>query len=201
MGKRIELKAGQKLFTQKGIETKFSFVKDIEIRKYGKTFRRIIEVICECGRTKEVQLNNVIGGHSICCGFSPCKTPFNKDKRSIETTYNSIFYAYKSGAVKRNLIFELTKDQFKEFLKKNCYYCNQPPSSLYQIKNSKTGEIRAGLPLLYNGIDRINNDLGYTVENSVTCCETCNKMKHAYDYTFFINHINKIYNHLFKNYF
>lgn len=192
MGKRIELIPNQKLFTKKGEETKFSYLGEVEIKKYGKTYRRIILVQCECGRTKEVQLNNVIGGHSVCCGFNPCKIPYNKNNRSVETTYNSLFYAYKKGATDRGYDFELTRDEFKSFLDKNCYYCDSEPSNVYQIKNSKTGEVRAGIPIIYNGIDRLDNSVGYTMENSITCCETCNRMKTNHELKFFINHINKI---------
>ena len=92
----------------------------------------------------------------------------------------------------------MTFDEFKSFLHQNCFYCDGEPSSVYQIKNSKTGEIRAGLPLIYNGIDRLNNEIGYTTENCVTCCETCNRMKMKYDYNFFINHITKIFNKINK---
>ncbi len=197
MGKRIELIPNQKLFTTKGVETKWVYLRDIEIKKYGKTYRRIIEVQCECGRIKEVQLNNVTGGHSVCCGYNPCKIPFNKNNRSVETTYNLLYYSYKKGAEKRGLPFELDMEQFKSFIDKNCFYCNSEPSNVYQIKNSKTGEIRAGIPIVYNGIDRLDNNKGYIMDNCITSCSTCNNMKHAHNYEFFINHVKKIYENKF----
>lgn len=193
MGKKIELTPNQKLFTTKGIETKWTYLKEVEIRKYGKTNRRIIEVQCDCGRKKEVQLNNVSGGHSLCCGYSPCVMVYNRNKRSVETTYNALFYAYKKGARDRGFSFELDINQFKSFLDKNCFYCGDEPKSVYRILNSKTGEVRAGIPIIYNGVDRINNLIGYTIDNSVTCCETCNRMKTNHDYEFFLDHVKKIY--------
>lgn len=196
MGRNHKLTKNQKLFTSKGIETKWSFIRDVEYKKYGKTTRRIIEVKCECGKIKHVQYNNVKGGHSICCGFSPCKIPSNSGKRSIETTYNCLLYAYKKGATDRGFLFDLDKDTFKQLISKNCFYCDKEPSSIYQIKNSKTGEIRAGFPLIYNGIDRVDNTKGYTLDNSVTCCETCNRMKTNHNYTFFVEQIIKIYKFL-----
>jgi len=199
MGKRIELKPNQKLFTKKGEETKWIYVNDVEMKRYGNTVRRIIKVRCECGVEKDVQLNNVTGGHSLCCGIGDCKIPYNKNKRNIETTYNALLYAYKQGAKNRGFVFDLSKDEFKSFLDKKCFYCNSEPSNVYQIKNSKTGEIRAGEPIIYNGIDRLNNDEGYTLSNSITCCETCNKMKTAHDINFFLNHIKKIFENKFGN--
>jgi hypothetical protein len=193
MGKRLELIPNQRLITSKGIETSFIFLSDVELKRYGRTVRRIIKVQCNCGRTKEVQLNNVTGGHSVCCGFSPCKLPFNKNKRSKQTSYNLLYSSYKRGAIGRNLDFDLTIEEFKSFTIKNCYYCNSEPSNIYQVKNSKTGEIRAGIPILYNGIDRLDNNKGYIKDNCIPCCGVCNRMKHAHDYNFFINHIVKIY--------
>jgi hypothetical protein len=197
MGKRIELTPNQKLFTTKGIETKWTYLHDVELKRYGKTVRRIIKVQCECGKTKEVQLNNITGGHSVCCGYNPCKIPFNKNKRSPETTYNLLYGAYKRGAISRGLDFELDMNQFKSFIDKNCYYCNSEPNNIYQVKNSKTGEIRAGIPITYNGIDRLDNTKGYIINNCITCCETCNKMKHAHEYEVFLNHVKKIYENKF----
>lgn len=187
---------GERLITNKGVITKWTYVCDAK-----KTFRRIVRVKCDCGVEKDVQLANIMGGASISCGLKDCKNPHNKGIRSINTTYNSMFYAYKKGANDRGFTFELTIDEFKGFLHKNCYYCNSEPSSLYQIKNSKTGEVRAGIPVTYNGIDRIDNTLGYTMSNSITCCDICNKMKRDYPYEKFIKHIKKIYENISKSNF
>ena len=37
-----------------------------------------------------------------------------------------------------------------------------------------------------NGIDRINNDIGYTEDNIACCCAECNYMKNNYQYDDFI---------------
>lgn len=198
MGKSMELITNQKLFTKNGLETKWTYLNDVEIRKYGNTYRRIILVKCECGNIKEIQLNNVRGGHSVSCGQASCRIPHNKHRRNVETSYNSLLYNYKKGAESRGHTFELTNEEFKFFISGNCYYCKSEPSNLYQIKDNKTGLIRAGVPIYYNGIDRVDNSLGYTIDNCVTCCDTCNKMKTNYDLDFFYKHIEKIYNN-FKN--
>lgn len=60
--------------------------------------------------------------------------------------------------------FELTKDEFKKIKLNNCYLCGKINTSTHT-----------------NGIDRINNSIGYTVENSRACCKTCNYTKNSYD--------------------
>lgn len=67
---------------------------------------------------------------------------------------------YKKRSKKKNIVFELTDEQFKNYCEDICFYCKEPP------KKDK-----------FNGIDRCNNDLGYTVENCVTACTMCNMMK------------------------
>ena len=45
-----------------------------------------------------------------------------------------------------------------------------------------------------NGIDRIDNNLGYTVQNSISCCKKCNYAKHKMSYDEFIELVTNIYN-------
>ena len=46
---------------------------------------------------------------------------------------------------------------------------------------------------LYNGIDRKDNNIGYIIENCVSCCGICNRMKMDMSYDDFLNHIRLIY--------
>ena len=59
--------------------------------------------------------------------------------------------------------FSLTFEEFKKEILKPCYYCND----YFRLSGAKTGV----------GLDRKNNALGYTVENSVSCCPHCNYLK------------------------
>jgi hypothetical protein len=75
---------------------------------------------------------------------------------------------YQENAKSRGLPFELTLNQFIKLAEANCFYCNSRPTN---IAKSKYGIF------LYNGIDRVNNSLGYTIDNCVTSCKVCNKIK------------------------
>lgn len=63
-------------------------------------------------------------------------------------------------------------ESFKKLANNPCYYCN--------------GDAK-------KGIDRIDNKIGYTKENSVSCCKICNYMKQTLSQKDFFNHIVKIY--------
>lgn len=99
------------------------------------------------------------------------------DKRYRKTTRGR-FLSYKSGAKMRGLVFGLDLQFFKDNWCKDCYYCGDKINGI--------------------GIDRKDNDIGYTTKNAVLCCEMCNKMKLAYTFENFINHCQKISNNLSK---
>ena len=85
-------------------------------------------------------------------------------------SFNLLFAIYKFQANKRKFPFELTKDEFRILTKKKCFYCGAEPAQIHKNRFCKGDYI-------YNGVDRKVNTLGYTIENSVPCCGTCNVMK------------------------
>ena len=106
-------------------------------------------------------------------------SPFN----AITGAY---FNAYKSSAKRRKHNFELTLAEFREFSSKPCFYCGQlecrvtrPSGGLYY--RSKV-----------NGIDRIDNNVGYVVENCRSCCSVCNYAKRKMTTSDFIAWIRRI---------
>lgn len=67
----------------------------------------------------------------------------------------------RSMAKKRGHIWTLTLEQYSEIISKDCYYC----------------EGYFGKTLKGSGCDRINNDLGYSVDNVLSCCGFCNRLR------------------------
>ena len=94
--------------------------------------------------------------------------------------FNTLYNTYRFMAKKRNLEFQLTKEEFAELTKENYWYCGRPPSQIR--KNHKARDY-----YLYNGIDRVDNSKGYVSNNCTPCCGMCNKMKNAYSGEDFIN--------------
>ena len=86
------------------------------------------------------------------------------------------YHEYLKRSKKSKIEFNLSKGDCKNFYNVKCYYC---------------GEDYKGL-----GIDRIDNNLGYIVENVRPCCKFCNFMKHTSTEFEFYNRILKIYNNL-----
>lgn len=141
--------------------------------KYGRV---MWECKCDCGNLKLMPASDVQRAKS--CG---CLVKFSYEKAAI----NRIIRDYKNRAPSRGYKFELTNEQIKSLLVCNCYYCNAPP--LNQCKSRDGKHI-----FLYNGIDRLDNNIGYIISNVVSCCSICNRMKMILSLNDFINQCKKI---------
>jgi hypothetical protein len=180
---------GEILQTAKGITTDWTYLEDLE--KNSKTGKRYIKARCKCGRECRIALNNVRSGTSTSCGYSPCRG--EEREKDIEVGYRAILYVYKKHAKARGFSFNLDYDYFKQLTQQSCYYCGIEPKQIYQLKNPKTGKIRSGVPIVYNGIDRVNSTKDYTSDNVVSCCKTCNTAKSNLPLNEFKDWINRIY--------
>ena len=67
------------------------------------------------------------------------------------------FKLYKYAATQKNQDFTLSLDDFKSLVIQPCVYCGEQEKP--------------------RGIDRWDNSIGYTLENSRPCCEICNYAK------------------------
>lgn len=93
------------------------------------------------------------------------KTYYTDEGQAYEhkrRTYpRSRFMRAKNGAIKRDLEWSISFEDYVPFLDKKCDYCNRP------IKH-ETG----------SGLDRIDNDFGYHLDNVAPCCGDCNRRRH-----------------------
>ncbi len=121
------------------------------------------EYKCACGTQGYTTTRNLIAGYSKSCGCQRFKTK----------PYESLYKRLKRSALRRKLEFEISFEQFKEFINKNkiCHYCN----SLLEW-NERLGPKRQ---FSYN-IDRKDVHHGYILDNCVPCCVRCNIGKSYY---------------------
>lgn len=96
----------------------------------------------------------------------------NKDKYQYHKLPKNKYTRYKRGAERRGLIFNITYEEFLNHWQSPCKYCNDPIDTV--------------------GLDRIDNSLGYTLDNIVDCCTVCNFMKHKMSAEDFINKCKQI---------
>ncbi len=161
---------------------------------------------CDCGKERIVNYKYLLRSPSISCG---CKNLVSKSsiKRIYEPQEASLrarASSYKSQAKGRGIPFTLTIEEAVKILKGICFYCGDNPAyltntrvnSINKAKPVHSIEYYAEYDVLYNGIDRMNNKLGYTIENSVSCCSKCNTAKLDMNLSDFKEWIIKVYNHL-----
>jgi hypothetical protein len=99
-----------------------------------------------------------------------------KSNAAWRQTFKGRLLSYKRAAKKRNIDWLLTDEEFNSFWQKPCSYCGDEIETI--------------------GIDRLNSDEGYYLENCVSCCSTCNKMKMDLNKELFIDKIKQIIKNL-----
>ena len=171
----------------------------VEIR-INKNTRTKWKVKCDCGTIKIIEQTLLIHNRTKSCGCLQKDTTrkmFRKEQG--QAGFNQIKRGYKRHAKNRNIEFYLTDDQIRDIITKNCFFCNKPPSQVSRnIDKSKSQVNLDHSKFIYNGIDRLNNEKFYKIENSISCCYTCNRMKSDLSYDEFITHIGKIKCHKLK---
>jgi hypothetical protein len=163
------------------------FGKLIVINKIGELGNHTSKhlCLCDCGNKKTVFGSNLQTGCTKSCG---CIVTEKGKKRGS----NLVLGVYQRHAKDMNREFLLKENEFINLIENNCFYCNSKPSNNYYKKNINGTELN----YFYNGIDRVNNSKGYTIENCVTCCKICNLMKREMSFEEWINHIKLILNNV-----
>jgi hypothetical protein len=85
----------------------------------------------------------------------------------------------KNRANKMKKEFQLTIEDFHQIIEQPCYLCGKCNTDIHQ-----------------NGIDRVDNTLGYLFENCKSCCGTCNKLKKDIPLFYFLKKLQEIYIHI-----
>ena len=144
--------------------------------------------ICDCGNQVTVRRNSLTSGESKSCGCIAKEgvTERNKAKSKNVACENTFLSQYKLSAKKRNLQWGLSRERFIYIVYKPCFYCGKESSLVKRAKNQiiKT-----------NGVDRLDNKIGYTVENSVPCCRQCNRAKFVLSQKEFLDWANQLVEH------
>lgn len=143
---------------------------------------------CDCGEVKEVIAKDIVKGRIKTCG--KCQyhrdliqkgtdesrkksMAYRKSPSGMEIGHRHLYKTYCENAAHRGYSWNLSQEDFLKLTKGNCHYCNTPPSKEFKRQGRR-------YYILYNGIDRVDNSLGYTLQNCVSCCTDCRRMKGTY---------------------
>jgi hypothetical protein len=164
---------------------KFGKLTPLSLVVDNKNNRSKWNCLCDCGNYI------VIFATSLCktenptksCGCLRKNTEFKKKEEGL-SAFNQVYKSYRLNSKYRKLDFKINKEQFAKITKEDCYYCGEPPSIITKfICNGQ---------YIYNGIDRVDNSKGYTIENCVPCCTDCNFLKGNFEQEKFLEQCKKI---------
>lgn len=152
---------------------------------------------CDCGKQLIARINDVRDGDTASCGclrMSIIKEKVKKDRatRTPEKDLKALYTIFFHGAkVRKKDIFKIPLDfeQWKILVVQDCFYCGAPP--IIRKMPHKTLPFMSSIAT--NGIDRVDSAVGYTLDNCVACCYSCNKAKSSLSLPEFLALIEKIY--------
>lgn len=147
---------------------------------------------CDCGNEKKIIVDAIAKGRSKSCGCYYSRYNSEENKNGLVAA-RIAYYAYQKGARDRGIEFDITFEFFVDITAKNCQYCGSEPNTLWRRKRSKKPDIGNRI---MNGIDRVDSNSGYVVENCVPCCKDYNVAKMAMTKDQFFSHVKKIYEFL-----
>lgn len=101
--------------------------------------------------------------------------PMTPEEKSPHERYK----VYYSRAQSKNCEFEFTEEEFDKFTKQPCFYCGG-----YSISKQYQDQ--------FCGIDRVDSNKGYSKDNCVPCCFSCNVMKMNLDVYDFLDRVELI---------
>ena len=157
---------------------------------------------CDCGNEKVVVSDNLSSGKSKSCGC--LKKEFLARKGNQFGLYEDrqeamlkVQYSHlKRRHSNKRMIGEVIDFAiFKELSKSKCRYCDIEHSKEIEdrLNESKSKKRLSDEILKINGIDRVDSSIGYTKENSVTCCKYCNFAKNTMSEDEFYKWIKRVY--------
>jgi hypothetical protein len=150
--------------------------------------------VCDCGVKIAVKSRGLREGILVSCG---CKNRGQlldmggKNKKAVgQSAFNQLLLNYRRSAKLRNYDFALSEEEFRELTSSACFYCGSLP-----FRNAPRAKKTNG-DYVYNGIDRIDNSLGYFKSNVRTCCKNCNVAKASLSQAEFYKLVCDLYNNL-----
>lgn len=144
------------------------------LRKANGHTKTFLLCQCDCGEARLESPTHLRNGEITSCGCwgrEKARQRATKSNDGYPVEHTTLWNTYVKAARKRGFLFALTRAEFTTLLQCLCVYCGAPPSRV--VRRKVPSDFR------YNGIDRIDNSVGYEMSNVVSCCLTCNRAKHT----------------------
>lgn len=161
----------------KPFETTYGDWTPTEIYKLGNGPSTQYICVAVCCQVEAVFSLSQLRHHPVCQACTPVRRstnlalartkPSDPKNRTERVAKRRTFYnAIAKSALNRHLDFELTEDQAETLGKLNCFYCGAAPAHHNTL---------VGGP--FNTLDRVDSKRGYSPDNVVPACLSCNLAK------------------------
>ena len=168
-----------------GLKTDVYEILEFIEKKKHTLFYRVRCLKCNKQSIKSLRTIMVVKDNCEFCRQGNYRIP------TINAPINCIKGQYIRGAMERNFEWNLNDNEFKNLISQSCYYCGAAPKQYKQDLRFN----KSNIPFLRNGIDRLDSNKGYIIDNCVPCCENCNRMKMQLSENEFLTRVEKIYNY------
>jgi 5-methylcytosine-specific restriction endonuclease McrA len=98
------------------------------------------------------------------------------------------YHSIRRGAENRKIEFLVTRAEAEEFFIMPCHYCGKMSDNIGHTNTYRTAGI--------NGLDRIDSNKPYALDNIVACCKRCNHAKNDMTVEEFKEWLERAYLHI-----
>jgi len=144
---------------------------------------------CDCGKELVVKANALNNGQKSCGCYRKELTA--EDNRISSAT--TLYKVYAKNAANRMLPFDLSLSEFMHIAGQKCHYCGALPNTQGSYCDRVQDRSKA-FPA--TGVDRKDAKLGYSLENCVSACSSCNLSKQSMTYDDYRQHLLKSAAHI-----
>jgi len=179
MAKKYSNLSGRKI-------SSLTVIKEIDNGERGTYY----ECLCDCGKMTSATSSQLIFDKKRSCGCLRVgkNTSANRKEILLKRILNDLKMSGKF------VCDELSDLQFFEFvIMQPCFYCGELYSKEeFDFSKSAKKAFISDLSIKHNGIDRIDSSIGYTLNNIVPCCSSCNSGKETMLPFTYVEHMKKI---------
>lgn len=119
----------------------------------------------------------------------------------MDVSIGTMYRRTQQNAKKRGIIFDLSIKTYSATVFLDCAYCGLPASQSntftrklrVQKRTSPLKLYKAVHEVRYNGLDRIDNTVGYLDGNIAPCCKQCNVAKQDFTHQEFMEWVKRIH--------
>lgn len=112
----------------------------------------------------------------------------NPEAQSHSDAIRFLWRVHVQGCLRKSLTNGLTITGFAALSVLDCRWCGAAPYQRVLPPGTS--------PIAANGIDRLDNTIGYIAGNMVPCCKVCNAMKSGMPEAQFVAHVKRMAKHL-----